>query len=768
MRNGFQLKQIGQRCLVKSLPQISWLVVAVLFLQLIQIALVPSIVLLFVVFVIIQFGRDVLDFAGFGDAGLGAGFILGAGTLVIIGQLLLLLGIPPLFAHNGTLSVMIFFVLWQKNSPTLKTVSMSLISELSFAVGIAILVFSLRHPWALPFSLPVVILDRGWSRITARWQLQFGALASIAAGWLFASLVRPQNWWFFYQGRDTSFFESLGWIGSEWGVSTHPSAIGSSAAGYHWLSYVFFGDLSHLANLPPWEGLMKFGLPMLQVVFASLLVRAPTLIKSSYSDIRLWILVLTLIAGLNQTRVDSAYFGLLAGICLISLIVSQQSRELKSASSAVVFTLCTSILFLAKSTTALVLAIIVIFLFLLADNKHKIEKWLAVACLVTGVSIPYFFLLNGGGKSEQFFRAAERVEIWPSLSQSLVRPLVIGIIPPFLFLACRTVVVGSSKISNHLKNLLIVAAVVACTSSLTPLFWAHPEQVIMPSYALIAVVSSWIVSEKLEKSAPSPQIRTSTWLAIAVLSLATSLGLLWPIAANRMNRRFELESLVGESNWESLFKLLPYVPLWLLLIWLANAERKTPLRMSMLPILLGSLGLVTGIMLDQGRRFLTYGPDIYQSSAVITINGLQVGNDPPFADDDFRLVGDYIRLNTPSDAILASNNFCCFGEDWFLTQNTFWGGDNLHLAAETRRRLYVGGPSALVSLYEDREEVVADRIRDSLMFANRPNSSVVNKLRIAGVTGYVVNLSLTEHRDWSELATERFRRGNYIYLELTG
>jgi len=54
----------------------------------------------------------------------------------------------------------------------------------------------------------------------------------------------------------------------------------------------------------------------------------------------------------------------------------------------------------------------------------------------------------------------------------------------------------------------------------------------------------------------------------------------------------------------------------------------------------------------------------------------------------------------------------------------------------------------------------------SLEFANQPNTSTLVNLQRAGVSGFVVNLDLTKHRDWSEFAIERFQSGNYLYLEL--
>jgi len=59
-----------------------------------------------------------------------------------------------------------------------------------------------------------------------------------------------------------------------------------------------------------------------------------------------------------------------------------------------------------------------------------------------------------------------------------------------------------------------------------------------------------------------------------------------------------------------------------------------------------------------------------------------------------------------------------------------------------------------------------NRMTLSLDFANQPSRDNANRLKEAGVTGFVMNLALTPLRDWSQFADERFRLGNYAYLEL--
>lgn len=58
------------------------------------------------------------------------------------------------------------------------------------------------------------------------------------------------------------------------------------------------------------------------------------------------------------------------------------------------------------------------------------------------------------------------------------------------------------------------------------------------------------------------------------------------------------------------------------------------------------------------------------------------------------------------------------------------------------------------------------RMVTSPEFANEPSRLSYSELWARGVSGYVVNLSLTDRRDWSNFAVEKFRSGSFLYLEL--
>jgi hypothetical protein len=127
-----------------------------------------------------------------------------------------------------------------------------------------------------------------------------------------------------------------------------------------------------------------------------------------------------------------------------------------------------------------------------------------------------------------------------------------------------------------------------------------------------------------------------------------------------------------------------------------------------------------------------------------------------FGTNDLIEVGKFIRDKTDRDLILASNNFY---------QEFKQGGANYLLPVETRRRFLLQGLRFQTGLAEPSIEQTK-RMDLSIEFAENPSSLSLKRLKEYGVEGYVVNLALTDRRDWSEFANESFRSGDFVFLVL--
>ena len=209
------------------------------------------------------------------------------------------------------------------------------------------------------------------------------------------------------------------------------------------------------------------------------------------------------------------------------------------------------------------------------------------------------------------------------------------------------------------------------------------------------------------------------------------------------------------------------------------------------------LGLLTGQQLDRSRRVAAWGPSVATNWPL---------NDSAMSSSDLRDLGRNIRRNSDVEEIFATNDFCCYGSQWWsdiaadlnghvekssewwqslegsdwwrrleteygasrlheAISDTFFGGDNYLLAAETRRRFLMQGLK-WQALQQIPTPDQVNRMTLSLAFANDPDIEIVRELKRYGVSGFVVNLNLTDQRDWSQFAVEKFRSGNYVFLRL--
>ena len=752
-----------------SLWKHRWWFVSILYLQLLQVPLLSSIVVVLALLAITRFGVDVLRHAGFGQTSLGAAFVFGAGTFVVIGQLLLHIGVPATFVHSGILLTFLLFSFFSHLKVLHRGKVDAMAPEFGFTVGIAALAFGIRHPWTIPFALSVVVLDWLGRNNSRRRICQLLLMAAVLGGWLISFYLRFESWWYLYYTRsDAGFFESISWIGSEWGVTTRPGMVNESIAGYHWLSYVFFGGLSHVAGLPPWDALMKLGVPLLLVVFASLFSGSPMLTRELRNSKWTWLCTLLVVVTSSVTRVDSSFFGLLAGLCLLSLVLVQQRELLNGFFPAMVLMMSMVTLMLSKAPVAVVLASIVIVISVTSTRRRSMTKWLPSVALVVGGSATYLILFRGE-TTESYMRVLGG----RTFSQLLIESFVVP--PASLLTVTLLLLIFSCRKQGETRrvflgpvSLLGATAIAVVAMSIAHLVLFNGDLLFTPSHFYLSIAACWVV---LNWQFDLPRVFQTQKLARVIgVTVATGLaGFAWPVFSNRLNQTLGISAVLGDLGWESFQKIPPFIPVWLLLLTMALSRRAswfTDFRKT--AVITACLGLTIGIQLDSARRFATYGTSIYTSSQ---------NNDPAFPTNHLRAVGKYIRLNTDKDLILATNDFCCFGDAWWQpleegtdesvsgTKPWRWGGDNHLVVAESRRRILIQGLAFQLGAGIPTSEQIG-RVSLSLEFANQPSAEAVQRLQRARVSGFVVNLDLTEHRDWSEFAIKRFQSGNYVYLEL--
>lgn len=770
---------------------------SMLALTVLEIDLISASMVLLVLTIITCFGNALAHTAGFRNTGIGIGLAIGSGCLVFGIQALIHLGIASTYAHISVLLVMLISIslINRDDSAERSTPLAGIASDSLFAISIALLAFALRHPWALPFAASVFLYERISMRNRYRRWVQPVLLTLLVIGAAIAVALRPERWWYLYLTGDTGYFESIGWSTSEWGAfREHPGGSGGSIAGYHWLSYSFLGTLSHLALLEPFEALTKFGPLLPHVMLASVISRPLGWATHTLKSPACWLISAMVVIGSAFSRFDSKAFGAAICIATLSLLIEHELRPISGWRSSLIFALLIATAIMSKATSALALCALLAIKYLIVIRRDfRFDYRVPIVIIFTGV-ITYQIFLSGSSYSGLI------LTIDPNINVHTLTAIITGT-PWFgwgmlfvlgVFVHIRR---NLNVLPTVLKRFITASSVTAVVFSLTSFINGYADLAMKAAYVfVIAIAAIAAIQMTFGNQGLLALPRITARLALSV-TFAFAIGFSHMVLANRSNRGLGLQQRFGDNIWELLLELFPYLILagWFFVYYIRHHRQQVSSNLMIGLVLV--LACAAGVQLDRARRVATWGPNVAVGWTM---------NDSAMSTDDLREVGSFIRTSTGNDVILATNDFCCFGATWWtdimrdpvshrLGTNKWWtsmedslwgkdrvaefgedffvnvlpgtllGGDNYLLAAETRRRVLMQGLKWQTDIPNQDQAI---RMSISLEFANSPNAAVAKKLKQFGVSGYVVNLSLTNLRDWSEYAVERFRSGNFVYLEL--
>ena len=753
---------------VTSLPNRTFLVVSSIIgsFLLLDIDLVSALLALLLIAVLTEFGRTLIAHTKLADDNFGIGFIVGVGVFVFAGQALLVLNTRPHLANWAIVIFMLGVIVGKRRTRRPETRKPKPTSGgILFVLSLTLSVSAIRHPWLLPFALSLVAID-GYKapRLPGR-VVNWVVTALVPIAWLISFTIRPERWWYFHQGNDAQYFEAIGWSIAHWGVFEHPGFAGASVASYHWLTYALTGALSHVAMLAPWEALMKVGPPLLVLLLVALLGGSPYLYRLRAFSLPWLVLVLTL--GVMPTaRLDSFAFSIPVAICFLLVANSPTIGKMCLSKLALLCLLAFTLIF-AKVTTAIVVAGCLTAMLLLQMIRKEKVNWLPVVCLIGSLIVVWLTTFRGHAGGETVFSFSP--SLWKTIDEfvSLASNPAVGLLT---FLAVLLPLLGTIR----LKDVQTLSWAIVLVGVLTALFASLQATSTSAYFGLpclylaLGTITRRVIQPK--PVAEAKNIRCTQVLGVLAVTLGVTVGLLYQKGFINLLRIDDVSrsTLSSEGFAGRVIQSSGYFYLLaaLMLMALLRIEKA---RFNLAVILVGiALGTYSGQWSNEFQRIASQGIDAFSEWSA---------NSSPFGSADLIAVGNYVRSNTSEQVVLASNNFCCAGAEWWdeivsdLEAHTEhigedkWGGANYLLSAETRRRFLVQGLRFQTG-YESATAEQIHRMSLSLDFANRPTSQITTDLKAFGVSGFVVNLSLTENRDWSEFAIEKFRSGDFLYLEL--
>jgi len=628
---------------------------------------------------------------------------------------------------------------------------------------------SLGRFWVLPVAIALSLVAWCWQRSNS---IALVSLSAVCLGTItLGQRLLTENWWY-VNGNDAQYFESISWSLARFGMFENPLSVGTSIQKYHWLIYSFSGTVSEFAGTEPWQTITLLAPGV--VASAAVLIVAGFLQTASKSSagvsLAFGALSTAFLVGTLET-VTSNDFGLICLLASLALIALPSDSGRRGYSTLVLLVTLTTLY--AKTTAgmgAIVLLLVAACFFISRRQAKSAASLIALAAAVTVVG--WLWFSGPGGSSMLSF------ELLINSKRAVYEQFVEFVLHP------RSAVLGSaifvaSKQRKSLDSptawftllsitLFVVGLLLQLSLNLyvvgVPLGWG---------VALLTVIALFVGVEYL---------RPVRRQLVVLLALAGTLsGWTWVWTYGEFLAAWRLR--VQHAGWSS--------PTERFLVSLTSdfVTRLLPV-LAILALAFGSLKLLkqsskqTAALLLVPSLCFSFGASLYGARDSYQRDRSWYeewgANSQPHAKRTLLEVADFLRLKIPRDAIVASNNFCCSGSRWlddelrrglndelYLRSNweSKWGGANSLLVAHSQRRFLVQSPRFLTSYNYPSADLI-ERLRLSVRFANTPNMKLVGSLKSMGVSYFVVNLNQTLVRNWGRFGTVLVANRDFLLLEL--
>jgi hypothetical protein len=701
---------------------------------------------------------------------IGFGILIGGVSTALLALLLTNFGI----ANDWTLvlTLILGVIVWQINQRQVVPSSFDLQHDqwrqiTTRSVAIALIGLNTFSLWTTLIGCAILLLPRT-GLVVIQHQRTRRIVSSLIIGVsapLALILFRLQPTWWHGQSNDAPFFEALGWSLAHFGSDSHPGFLGGSVSGYHFLAYLWSGTLSDLGAAEPFL-VLHLILPFLEVLSMALILVVPIQKRVRVTTGRT-LIVLLLVLSFRYTSFTSASLAGWSLVCYSAVQFSslqQQQKGLRSyLQSQVILGIFGIIAILGKGTAlpiVFALGVATASAQLFADRRslgnylgRSLPIHLAVVALVA-------WLWYSTTASSRLFETADPSPIstlrqfGPNEGLWLSRD-IFAMLPALILIGIFALTLsGRSKDSNDQKFLRTLFAFCLLT---TVLLFVSPESTArnyIGNHSLAVLLSFGVLIFNVPIKMTTHKI---VFLSVVGVACLTSLSDIFWIP--QIVRNLWSSSLTPRTRWIPHFLSVSWIPLSLIalaIILTLNSHllrRKSPdtpnrrqvFVLSIFPLFVLNVGIWNILnRIDQlPSKLTTLDYSAYNSFGAA------------HPDSATTELGGWMRANTPSDAIVASNSFCCAGAIWLETaleqinsSNTnyrslrngesAYGGANYLLSAVVQRRFLVAGPRFVIG-GTLAEQTIADYLEWSVRFGLTAESDLAERMHVVGADYFILD-----------------------------
>lgn len=661
------------------------------------------------------------------------------------------------------------------------------------------------------FVLIVWVFERLAKRLRSvtPWHRWFLWIFGAVSGLFVAIAYLRDSSWTLVSWQDSYYFEALGVLVSRHGAwAGSPVVSDGGVIGYHWLTYGWYGYLSTLSGLQP----LEFQAHLLTfigsaITYASLLSTFRRIGISVAGSI-VAAAVSTSVAGFHSLELAAVFLAAALQFSLLS--PADTARSMGARQITGVWLLTVGAVF-AKGTSVVAAASILLAGAVLTlarpqrFDRTNLRALLTWVLSILALGVVFVAKYQGavteieGDKRTGVIQYVFDQSLYALVSNFLGQVLAIGLLVVMSLLAVGLVFAQRRTVTPENQAIfhgsVLLATVSGISTCLTIAIWSRDLEtdsfglvsghaLWMTSLALVAVslsllplqlrlrttelhvTSMFVIATLVIASAIAALfLRTDVWQASMVTRIVGLAGVRPPVKMFLIDHIFVVITLALGVVLSIVFSSTSRTNRYAVL----GSTRRFTLLATTVALSFGTLTTVTQYVKAAEAR-------VHSRTIAYPHSNIEI-NWPTRRSEALIALGRFVREFTPRNAIFASNNFCCFGESWFLASELGdpssrlddFGGANFQLPAETQRRFLVQGPLYTGAEHRDLKRLNDDERRRmllSLSFANSPSMSDVVSLRSYGVEYFIVNLQLTEREDWSGFAVELFRNEQFVLLQL--